>query len=167
MRTWQGVKVQNRVGTHRGRERETHTVKGSCLFFKLLNIKDWNQVPFIKGSCSNTNLSCLNHELQQTHHRAPLFVTAVEKLTISYWYLLPFLCYINSYNVWCLFYWLPAGKKKTGWRLAVFCQRGDMVERDTCETLAHCQYPSVYLAAKMVVVMENKRSRQRILKMNE
>lgn len=43
-----------------------------------------------------------------------------------------------------------------------------MAERDTCcETLAHCQYPSVYLAAKMVVVMENKRSLQRPLKMNE
>lgn len=43
-----------------------------------------------------------------------------------------------------------------------------MAERDTCcETLAHCQYPSVYLAAKMVPVMENKRSLQRPLKMNE
>ena len=43
-----------------------------------------------------------------------------------------------------------------------------MAESDTCwETLAHCQYPSVYLAAKMEVVMENKRSSQRPLKMNE
>lgn len=40
-----------------------------------------------------------------------------------------------------------------------------MGERDTCcETLAHCQYPSVYLAAKMVVVMENKRSLQKAIK---
>lgn len=43
-----------------------------------------------------------------------------------------------------------------------------MAERDTCcETLAHCRYPSVYLAAKMVLVMEDKRSLQRPLKMNE
>lgn len=42
-----------------------------------------------------------------------------------------------------------------------------MAEPDTCEAFTHCQYPSVYLAAKMVVVMENKRSLQRPLKMNE
>lgn len=43
-----------------------------------------------------------------------------------------------------------------------------MAEPDTCcEMLAHCQYPSVYLTAKMVVLMENKHCLQRPLKMNE
>lgn len=56
-------------------------------------------------------MSCLNHPQQQTYSRAPLFVTAVGKLSTSYWYFLPFLCYINPYNVWRLFYWLPAGEK--------------------------------------------------------
>lgn len=51
--------------------------------------------------------------------------------------------------------------------LAVLCQTGDTAERDTCcETLAHCQYPSVYLAAKMVLVRKNKCSLQRPLKMD-
>lgn len=57
-------------------------------------------------------------------------------------------------------------EKENGCRLAEYCQRGDMAERGTCcETLTHCQYPSVYLSAKMVVV-ENKHSLQRPLKMN-
>lgn len=51
--------------------------------------------------------------------------------------------------------------------LAVLCQTGDTAERDTCcETLAHCQYPSVYLAAKMALVRKNKCSLQRPLKMD-
>lgn len=110
-------------------------------------------------------------ECNTTHTKPPLFATAVENLSTSHWYFLPFLCNINPY-VCRLFYWLPTAREKTWMKACCILSRRRYGRarhslRDTrCETFTHCQYPSVYLAAKMVVVMENKCSLQRPLKMN-
>lgn len=48
-----------------------------------------------------------------------------------------------TYNPWCLFYWLPPGKREekesNWWGFAAFCQGSNMVVQDTREKLAHCQ----------------------------
>lgn len=70
-------------------------------------------------------------------------------------------------NVWHLFYWLPA-RGKTWWKLTVFCQKRGIADGNPCYVvLFHCQHPSAQLAARMVMLMENKHPLQRPLKMNE
>lgn len=95
------------------------------------------------------------------------FLTAWENLLTLHTSFLLVLCCINLDNVWHLFYRLPA-RGKTGWKLAAFCQKRGIAEGNPCcVALFQCRHPSVYLAAKLVKLMENKQPLQRPLKMNE
>lgn len=127
-------------------------------FLKIINTK--TKLPFIKWNCCNKG---------QAFRKALLFWTAWENLLTLHTSFLLVLCCINLDNVWHLFYQLPA-RGKTGWKLAAFCQkkkRGIADGNPCCVALFHCRHPSVYLAAKLVMLMENKQPLQRPLKMNE